>query len=379
MSTAVLEQSSPETGIVKLSVTDQEVAKLKEDYLGLTINGIEDKAGFKKVYEARQEVKRTRVALQKHAKGLREKAVEWQKKVLKEENRVVSELEAIEAHLQAEEDKIEAEKERIRQEKIEAENKMLQERIDALAAYGFAVDVNLLRSIDDESFQSVLANAKSEYDKEQIRKAEEAAAAEEARIKAEAERKELEELRAKQAEADRILKENQEREEREKLEAKEREEKAALQRLKEKMQPFRELGMIYDPESESLVYNGLTVLVETLLENDTGELYADVKESIDLMKKEAEEKQQAALEAARKEAVAKALAEKEASDKAAKEEADRQAALRPDKEKLEAFANSLGKIINFQVSDPKAQMIVDDIATMIGKMQIHILKKVKEL
>lgn len=377
MSTAILE--APNTSVVKFNVTDAEIAKLREQYLSLTINGIEDKAGFKAVYEARQVVKKTRVGLEKHAKQLKADALAWQRKVNEEEKRVVSELEAIEAHLQAEEDKIEAEKERIRQEAIAVENKKLQDRIDQLAAYGFGVDANLLKSIDDESFQSVLANAKAEFDKEQVRKAEEAAAAEEARIKAEAERKELEELRAKQAEAERILRENEEREERERLEAKEREEKAALQRLREKMQPFRELGMIYDAESEALVYNGLTVLVEALQEDDTDEMYANVKEAIDAMKKEAEEKQQAALEAAKKEAAAKALAEKEAADKAAKEEADRQAALRPDKEKLEAFANSLGKIINFQVSDAKAQMIVDDISTMIGKMQIHILRKVKEL
>ena len=60
-------------------------------------------------------------------------------------------------------------------------------------------------------------------------------------------------------------------------------------------------------------------------------------------------------------------------------ETERQSALRPDKEKLEAFAKKIGSAIDFEVKDEKAQAIVNDITTMIGKMQIHILKKIKEL
>ena len=101
----ILEQEEVKQGVVKMNVTDTQIAKMRADYLGLTIKSLEDKQGFKAVYEARQEVERTRVALTKYADGLRQDAQEWQRKVIAEEKRVVGELKEIENHLQAEEER----------------------------------------------------------------------------------------------------------------------------------------------------------------------------------------------------------------------------------------------------------------------------------
>src|SRR5216110_148612 len=101
---------APRMDIVKFNVTDSEIAKLREEYLPLVINGVDDKAGLKRVYDARQVVKKTRVGVEKYAKELKETAIAWQKKVNIEQSRVVGELEAIENHLQTQEDIVAAEK-----------------------------------------------------------------------------------------------------------------------------------------------------------------------------------------------------------------------------------------------------------------------------
>lgn len=191
--------------VVELNVTDTRIKEMKEEYMPLKVNGIGDKAGLKMVYESRQIVKKTRVSVVKYADELKEKAVSWQKKVNMEKNRVIGELESIEAHLQAEEDKVTIEKEQLRLAAAKQEEARVQKRIDALAAYGFAIDFNTIKTIDDTSFEIVLNNAKSEHEKELAAKAEEARMQKLEQERLISERKELEELRAKQAEAQRII------------------------------------------------------------------------------------------------------------------------------------------------------------------------------
>lgn len=224
------EIDAPKMEVVKLNITDTEIARLKAEYYPLVVNGIEDKAGLAKVYAARQDVKKKRVGLVKYADGLKEKALAWQRKVNEEKNRVVGELEAIEAHLQFEEDKIQKEKERIAAEKEIAEQAALQLRVNRLAEYGYRVDLVLLKSISDEQFAVTLASAQEEYQKELHRKEEEKKQADLREHQLQAERKELTELREKQAAAQKIIDDNNNRicEEQEKREA---ELKAAKQKI----------------------------------------------------------------------------------------------------------------------------------------------------
>lgn len=195
-------------GVVKFNITDSEIAKMKEEYLALTVNGLEDKTGLKRVYDARQIVKKTRVGIVKYANELKESALAWQRKVNSEKDRVVGELEAIEEHLQAEEDKIQAEKDHIAAEKEKQEQARLQERIDKLAKYGYGVDLILLKAATDAQFEATLENARIEFEKAEAIKIEEARLKKLEEEKLIAERKELEQLRVKQAEAQRIIDEN---------------------------------------------------------------------------------------------------------------------------------------------------------------------------
>ena len=350
----------PSMSVVKLNVTDAEIARLKEEYMPLTIAGIEDRAGYKKVYEARQTVKRTRVSLVKHADELKEQAIAWQKKVNTEKGRVVGELELIEKHLQSEEDRIDGEKEAIRQEAERIEKARIQKRIDRLTEYGFAIDYTFVQNIGDEDFEKVVDNAKSEWLKEQDAKAEaeRLQRAEEARIKAE--REELEQLRAEQAKAqaiikaenDRIAKEQADKEAALNAEVVRLEKEKADQEAKNKAAEEKIRRDAYDAEQKRL----------------HEERVAKAREE--------------AAEEARLKAVATAKREQEEKaeqDRQAKIEAERQAALRPDKEKLQMFSDGLSDLKIPAVANQAAQEIVNEITLMINKMQAHIIKKIKAL
>ena len=325
-------------GIVKLNITDAAIAELKEKYLPLKINGLEDKAGLDAVYKARMDVKKTRVALQKYAKELREDAQAWSKKVISEEKRVVSELEYIEIHLQCEEDKIQDLKDQIKAEEEARENARIQERMDALKVYGFSVEYALLKGLDEESFHKVLDNAREQWLIEENRKREEEEAARVDAERLEAEKKELAELRAKQAEAQRIIDQENEkiRLEQEKIEAEKRK-----------------------------------------LENDRIAAEQAKQREAELQKAREEAAEAArlkAIEDARREAAAK----KEAEEKA-RIAAERKAARMPDKAKIESFQDALAGLVIPNVKSDEAILIVNEITTLLDKVHAHISKRLNDL
>lgn len=339
----------PTMEIVKLNVTESEIARMEEEYAGLTVDGIEDKAGLKRVYESRQIVKKTRTSLVKYANELKEKALAWQRKVNTEKDRVVTRLEAIEAHLQSEEDRIEAEKRRIEQEAKDREAARIQARIDKLGAYGFQIEYAMITSINEATFERVLDNARVEFEKDQAREAEEKRLADEEAARLKAEREELDRLRAEQAEAARIIRENNERIAREQQGREEairkEEERLARERREQEEKILAEARRI---EEEKRIAKAREEAAEA----------ARLK-AIEDAKREAEEKERA--------------------EKEAQLEAARQMALRPDKEKLQALSDFLWGLEMPSVKDEAAQMIVNEVQVMLNKIQSHIIKKIKAL
>lgn len=347
MNTELLE--APKMDVVKLNITDAAISQMREDFMPLRIDGVNDKAGLRKVYESRQIVKKTRVGVVKYADELKEQAIIWQNKVNTEKNRVVDKLKEIEEHLQKEEDRIAEEKERIQKEIEEKENARIQDRIDQLAVYGFGIDYTTIKSIDNETFQTILNNAKIEFAKEQEAKAEAERLAKEEAARLRAEREELEKLRSEAAKAQAIIDSENERIRNENL-AKER----AIREEREKIEAEKKA-------------------IELQKQKDAEEKIR--AEQIEKAKAEATER-------ARLEAIAEAMRAEEdkiAAERLAKIEEERQAALRPDKEKLQAFANTLSTLAIPTVSNEPAQLIVNDIQVMIDKMKAHILKKIKDL
>lgn len=96
------------------SVSDAAIAEMAEQYMPLTIAGVNDSAGFKQVHEARMVVKSRRVEVEKVRKALKADALEYGRKVDAEAKRLTGLLEPIEFHLESEEKRIQDEKERIR-------------------------------------------------------------------------------------------------------------------------------------------------------------------------------------------------------------------------------------------------------------------------
>jgi hypothetical protein len=335
MSTELLEAT--EMSVVKLNVTDQAIAEMKSEYMSLTVTGIEDRAGLKKVYDSRQIVKRTRVGVEKHSKELKEKALAWQRKVNDETKRVVGELESIENYLQSIEDDIQAEKDRICQEEEDRENERIQNRMDQLSELNARVEYSTVKQMDDAAFAVLLESAKVAYQRELEEEKERARIAQLEADKLKAEREELDRLRK---ESELIRKQQEERE-------------AAIRLEQQKLEEER-----------------------NRIERQRQEEEAAKQRAIELeqVRKDAEEKakRDAFVEASRIEREKQEQAERE------RIELERQEALRPDKEKLQLFSDSLGQIKMPDVSET-SKPIVDEIQVLLSKIQQHITKRIKSI
>lgn len=111
-----------------------ELTVMADKYRGLTIAGIEDKEGFKRVHEAQMELRSVRVDIEKKGKALREDALSFQKQVIALEKELVGIISPVEDALKAEKEKVESEKERIRLEAETKERARVQKMLDSLLA-----------------------------------------------------------------------------------------------------------------------------------------------------------------------------------------------------------------------------------------------------
>lgn len=331
------EEVTPGLGIVKLNITDQEIQNMKDEFMVLKINGIDDRAGLRKVYESRQLVKRTRVSLEKHADELKETAVAWQKKVNSEKKRVVNELELIETYLQNQEDFIAAEKEVLRVAEIKREQERIQKRIDALAAYGYSIPLAVIESIDDATFEKVLSDACIEHEKDLAQKAEEKRLADLEAQRLIDERKELEKLREQQAASQKIIDQENERIRRE-----QEQKEATLRAEQEKI----------DDQKRAAELQRLKAIAE---------------------KKRADELKTAQAEATEKERLR--MIEQQRLDKAAEEEKLLQAT---DKVKFQTVITQLGEIKIPEMKSAKSKRLAGEVTELLAKITNHILSNLKQ-
>lgn len=326
--------------LARFNITDTAIAELANLYMGLSINGIDDKAGLDAVHKARIEIKNKRVAVTKTGKSLREEANSYLKIVLTEEKRILNLLQPIEDHLSDEEGRVTAELARIKAEADAAAAAKIQDRVNNLFKMGCTFDgvqysyagVPIaehakIKSATDEQFstlvtelQSALDAAAAEKAAEEKRRLDEQAIILAVQQEQEAERQRLEVVAKQQrAEQERLAKE------REEAEAKIREQQAEIAAAKQKL--------IDDEDARVKSIEAAKVLAEQ-------------------EKLRAEE-----LERARAEAAAKAL--KEAEDKATREKADadakaekariaaeRKAARQPDRVKLTVWVKSFNDTNN---------------------------------
>lgn len=331
MSTELLELDPITQELEKQNVTESVINGLKEKYLSLTIDGIDDKKGYEAVRAGRIECKNTRVLAKKICEKGREKAIEEQKAWIAKEKEVTGKIAEVEKYLEEQESAIDAEKQRIKDEAARAEQVRIQSRINRLQVFGYAIDYDSVKSMSAEDFEKTVTEVKAEYEK----------------------------ALAEKAEAERLQREEAERM------RKEREELETLRR-----QQQEELAKI---ESEKKAIEDARLAHENKI------------------RREAEEKQRAIdLEKATKAAAEKAkadLLQKQKEDAERKAEADRKATakaerierLKPVKQKLVDFANLVGNIEVPTLNDVEADAILHEAKTLLAKVQAHIITKSENL
>lgn len=224
-----METPNIDAALAAYKVTDAAIATMREQFMPLVIQSPEDKAGAKRVREARLTVKNERIAVEKTRKALKEDALRYGQAVDAEARRITAMLEPIEEHLEAQEQAIAAEVSRRAQAVEIAKREKLRLRMEALAANRSTLLPLDVAAMSDEQFDAELSRSATEYQaaqererveaaaREEARKAEEArmaaARAEQARIAAEqkaeaerlaAERRKLDEERASHARAEEL-------------------------------------------------------------------------------------------------------------------------------------------------------------------------------
>lgn len=159
-----------------------------EQYALLTINGLDDKEGFRSVKEGRLKLKKVRTSIENRRKELKAGALEYGRKVDAVAKELTDLIEPAEKTLaKIESDHVTA-LERIEQQKLD-------DRMEKLAAVRCQHPASLVRSMSDKQFEEFLATATTTY----------TAAVEAERIAAEEKaRKEAEEAEARRIEDERL-------------------------------------------------------------------------------------------------------------------------------------------------------------------------------
>lgn len=185
-----------ETSLEKFDPTVAQLTGMVEKTKGLTVADLKDKAQLETVRKARIELKKTRVAIEKYGKDLRDDANKFSKAVIAKEKELIGIIEPEEDRLAAIEE--EAEKLAIREERMQK----LPARKDRLATIGDSVEVSdedllLMDANDFEAYFNARTADKLKADREK--------AEADQRIKDEENRKENERKEAELAEERRKL------------------------------------------------------------------------------------------------------------------------------------------------------------------------------
>lgn len=191
MATVLAERPQVKDPIL-MSVTEETITLMAGRFAALKINGIDDKAGFLAVDNARKECKKARGVIAAEHKELKADALKVCQTLDQLNRTLTGKVEAIENRLISEIDAVEAEKRRIQQEK---DNAIYADRVAKLKEHGATIIEHSLRAMTPAQFAEALAQAIQDA----------AARKEQARIaaeQAEANRIESERLAKERAELD---------------------------------------------------------------------------------------------------------------------------------------------------------------------------------
>jgi len=316
--------------VLQCPITLPVVTDLQKKYGALTIAGLNDKAGFAAVDEARRHCKRVKVDVEHWRKEQNEEALKHQRRVNAAAKLIREPLEALEEQLAGKQKAITDEVERLKreaEEKLKAERAAkLKSRMDSLAAVRAYLSPAEVDPMSDEDFSKLLdQKQQEEFDRIEAEKAEKQRQAEEAeRLRLQREEIEAEQKKLADAKAE-LARQQREQAERE-----------AANRHKIAVARLQTLATVNCHPAEFEI-DGLSD--ERFAEYLTAATQRN-QERIESERRTAEEKQQREEEEARQKVERERI---EAEEKAKREEAARQRAeaLKPDREKLLAFADAI--------------------------------------
>jgi len=135
-----------ELTIKKFNPTEAELTTLANKFKDLTIDGIEDKAGYKIVDEARKELQRTRGSIKRTGKAMRDDANKFAKSVIAYEKDLVGIIEPIEQDLAAKQKEIDETIIKLERQEL------LPERKRNLLAIDVEIDDDTILLMDEKEF-----------------------------------------------------------------------------------------------------------------------------------------------------------------------------------------------------------------------------------
>ena len=332
--------------LVKYNITNSAIAKIKDEYMPLMVDGVEDIEGFNKVVVARKVVKSKRIQVEAERKDLKLKALNYGRKVDTEAKRITALLAPIEEHLTQQEDIIKKEKERIKVEnerlKQENHNNQLSQIIEAGAVFNgssYCYDTSFITDseiwlLNTEGFSFLIEKIELWKKMENVRIAEEDSVR---KIEHELREKIAEKMRIQQVEIDK---------KQALIEKIDREQAEQSQKLKLQQDKF-------DEEKRE----------------------RENQKNIDEAKIEAEEAAKIKFEEKAKAESIRLENENIESEKKEKEKKIREEKLRPDQEKICSFVDTLRELTWPEVKSDEAMEIIKE--AMIS-MQDFTLKLRKE-
>lgn len=114
------------TEMVKYSVTDAEIAEMRQQYMGIMVMGPDDEDGAKLAHTARVAVKKLRCGVEQARVQFKAEALDYGRRVDAEAKRLTELLLPIEDHLAGQERIVAEEKERLKKAAEEAERQKLE-------------------------------------------------------------------------------------------------------------------------------------------------------------------------------------------------------------------------------------------------------------
>lgn len=326
-------------GIQSFEARKQELIKMASDYSLLDIKDHTDKVGYKQVDEARKQLKKERVLIEKEAKILRTPLREITALVSAKEKELIELTEPLEKSLSEKQKKYDDENEMIRLLEEKKKTDRLQEMINKFSAYNIPIIISDLDGITDEQFNEALNAAKESFEKaeaERIKKEEEE----------ERQRLELETLRQQKLESDRKEQEKKDLEEKQRLEA-------FKEVVNYRIALLSQSGMVYDGTHYKFMDASVSYTqLSSSNEAEWNELLGNILPLVELRKKQQEELKQQEIENAK---IVAAKKERDRIEEEARlEEIKKQQQLERDQEerdsasekvKWNAYISELNKIV----------------------------------